>query len=190
MAAFWGNWFQRRRTRRKAVSEAYQGLVRHALEPAHYAARGVPDTFEGRARMVTVLTSLACARLSRIAGPEPAHLITRLNAAVLDGFDAAFREKGIGDHSIARKVRTLAEGHSGLGRALFEALTAPDSPDLPEHLAEILRRNGVTASANAGVLASVLMLLCTRFEGQSDEEILQGRFDWSGESAGQPAARG
>lgn len=185
MTAFSGNWFQRRSARRNALSEAYRGLVHHALEPAYYARYGVPDTFEGRARMVTVLTSIACARLSRFAGPDAAHLIERLNAAVLDGFDAAFREKGVGDHSIARKVRTLAEGHSGLGRALFEAFTAPDSGDLAARLAEILRRNGVTAADKSAALADALVQLQVRFARQEDAEILHGRFEWIGGGGGQ-----
>ncbi len=187
MTAFSGNWFQRRSARRKAVADAYGGLLRHVLEPVHYTARGVPDTFEGRARMVTVLTSAACARLSQIPGPEPARVMERLNAAVLDGFDAAFREKGVGDHSIARKVRTLAEDHSGLGKSLFEAFTATDTGDLGLRLGEILRRNGVTVPESSGVLAAALIALKERFAVQKDTEILHGRFDWIGDGAGQTA---
>ena len=128
MTAFSGNWFQRRSARRKSVSEAYRRLLAHALAPVHYAASGVPDTFEGRARMVTVLSSLACARLSQLEGTEPPRLIQRLDTLVLDGFDAAYREKGVGDASIARKVRKLAQGHAGLGKALFAALGDAESP--------------------------------------------------------------
>ena len=187
MTAFSGNWFQRRSARRKAVSEAYRGLVHHALAPMHYTGNGVPDTFEGRARMVTVLTSAACARLSRSGGPEPAGLIQRLNAKVLDGFDAAFREKGVGDHSIARKVRTLAEGHSGMGKALFEAFSAPASGDLSARLAEILSRNGVTVPDKSRALADALVSLQERLARQEDTEILHGRFDWIGAASGQSA---
>jgi len=183
VTAFSGNWFQRRSARRKAASEAYARLLSHALEPVHYAASGVPDTFEGRARMVTVLTSLACVRLSQLGGPEAARLIRRLDERVLDGFDAAYREKGVGDASIARKVRKLAQGHAGLGKALFEAFSDAESPGQAARIADVLRRNGVVAANRAASMASILLGLQARLARQSDTEILHGRFDWTGNAA-------
>jgi cytochrome b pre-mRNA-processing protein 3 len=173
LIAFSGSWFRRRSALKKAVAEAYGRLVREALMPVHYEAHGVPDTFEGRAQMVTVMTALAHARFADVGGPLAAELTERLNARVLDGFDAAFREKGVGDHSIARKVRTLAEGHSGLGRALVEALRASDSGD---GLADVLRRNGVTTAETAGEMAAALRRYQARFAAQTDAEILSGGF--------------
>lgn len=173
MIAFSGSWFRRRGALKKAVAEAYGRLVREALMPVHYEQYGVPDTFEGRAQMVTVMTALACARFAETGGPLAAELTERLNARVLDGFDAAFREKGVGDHSIARKVRTLAEGHSGLGRALLEALRAEDSGDA---VGDVLRRNGVTGAEKAGELAAALRRYQALFSAQPDAEILAGGF--------------
>lgn len=173
MIAFSGSWFRRRGALKKAVAEAYGRLAREALRPVHYEAHGVPDTFEGRAQMVTVMMALACGRFAEAGGPLAAELTERLNARVLDGFDAAFREKGVGDHSIARKVRTLAEGHSGLGRALLEALRAPDSDGALE---DVLRRNGVTGPEKARALAAAMRRYQALFAAQPDAEILSGRF--------------
>lgn len=173
MIAFSGSWFRRRGALKKAVAEAYGRLAREALMPVHYETHGVRDTFEGRAQMVTVMTALACGRFAEVGGPLSAELTERLNARVLDGFDAAFREKGVGDHSIARKVRTLAEGHSGLGRALMDALRSADSDD---ELAEVLRRNGVTSPEKAGALAEALRRYQALFSAQPDTEILSGGF--------------
>ncbi|MBA3069994.1 MAG: hypothetical protein FP825_16100 [Hyphomonas sp.] len=178
MTAFSGNWFQRRSARRKAASEAYARLLSHALAPVHYAASGVPDTFGGRAGMVTILTSLACDRISRMGGPEAARLIQRLDELVLDGFDAALREKGVGDASIARKVRKLAQNHAGLGKALFAALQDADSHGQAARIADVLRRNGVVAATRAVSMATILLGLQARLARQSDEEILHGRFEW------------
>lgn len=173
MFAFSGSWFRQRGALKKAVAEAHGRLVREALTAAFYEELGAADTFEGRAQMVTVMMALACGRLAAIGGPVAGEMTERLNARVLDGFDAAFREKGVGDHSIARKVRTLAESHSGLGRALLEALQAGDSG---EALADVLRRNGVTGAETAGALAAALRIQMARFEAQPDGEILAGKF--------------
>lgn len=173
MIAFSGSWFRRRGALKKAVAEAYGRLAREALRPVHYESHGVPDTFEGRAQMVTAMTALACGRFADVGGPLAAELTERLNARVLDGFDAAYREKGVGDHSIARKVRKLAEGHSGLGLALMAALKAGDSDGALE---DVLRRNGVTEAEKAGALAGALRAYRGVFAAQPDAEILSGGF--------------
>ncbi len=173
MIAFSGSWFRRRAALKKVVAEAYGRLVREALMPAHYEAHGVPDTFEGRTQMVTAMTALACGRLADVGGPLAAELTERLNGRVLDGFEAAFREKGVGDHSIARKVRKLAEGHSGLGQALMAALKRGDSEGAVE---DVLRRNGVTGAEKASALAGALRGYRDVFAAQPDAEILSGAF--------------
>jgi len=184
LTAFSGNWFQRRTARRKAAGEAYRRLVRQALEPSWYLG-GMPDTFDGRARMITLLTSLAIDRLSRVAGPDIAPLAARLDELVLDGFDAAFREKGVGDASIARKVRKLAQEHAGLGKALFAALKDDSETQRAAQVDAILRRNGVVAPGHAGALATTLLDLQAHLAAQPDDEILYGRFDWMAAGAGQ-----
>lgn len=169
--------FPRRAAERKAAAEAYQRLLHHALEPAFYRDFGVPDTFEGRAGMVTLLTSLAFVRLRRIGGPEASTLAARLDNLVLDGFDAAHRETGVGDHSIARKVRKSAQTHAGMGKALFAALEAADGSE--DDLAAVLARNGMAAPAGAGRLSGAARAMLVQLEAQPDAEILAGAFDWT-----------
>lgn len=169
--------FPRRAASRKAAAEAYRRLLHHALEPALYRDFGVPDTFEGRAGMITLLTSLAFARLRRIGGLEAAALSAHLDERVLDGFDAAHRETGVGDHSIARKVRKTAQAHAGMGKALFAALTVPDGTEV--HLPAVLQRNGMVPASGAARLAAAARAMLAHLEAQSDAEILAGRFDWT-----------
>lgn len=176
MFAFSGKWWRRRAERKRRVKTAYERLAREALSPVHYVEHGAVDTFDGRTRMVTVMTALACARLAEIGGPEAAELTDYLNRKVLDGFDAAFREKGVGDHSIARKVRGLAESHSGLGRALMTALAAGESSGDTDPLVPVLVRNEVTDEAHAPLLAEAIRRLQAVFAVQPDAEILAGAF--------------
>lgn len=168
--------FPRRAAERKAAAEAYRRLLHHALEPAHYCDFEVPDTFEGRAGMMTLLTSLAITRLRRIGGPKAAALAMKLNERVLDGFDAAHRETGVGDHSIARKVRKTAQVHAGMGKALFAALEAAGGSE--DALAAVLARNGMAPPAGAGRLAGAAWAMLAHLEAQPDAEILAGAFDW------------
>lgn len=180
MSAFSASWWRRRGARNRAVQAAYDALLREALSPRHYLDHGASDTFDGRARMVTVMMALACHRIAAIGGQEAADLAEYLSRKVLDGFDAAYREKGVGDHSIARKVRTLAEAHAGLGRALMTALEAPESGPGPDPLVPVLVRNEVSRAAAAPALAAALRGLQQAFQAQPDAEILAGTFACGG----------
>ncbi|WP_350170827.1 ubiquinol-cytochrome C chaperone family protein [Hyphomonas sp.] len=175
MTGFSISWLARRRARKAAVGQAYGGLMKAALAPDFYLAGDVADTFEGRAQMVTLHAALAIRRINAIAGAGSAKLAAALNARVLDGFDAAYREQGVGDSSIARKVRKLAEAHYGLGKAVTRAL---DDPDRESALIVVLERNGVTEKGQATELTGYLICLADRLKEQPDSEILAGKPAW------------
>lgn len=176
MVPIFGTLFPRRLAERQAAAEAYRRLLHHALQPRLYLDFAVPDTFEGRAGAVTLLSSLAFARLGRIGSAEASRMVRHLDGLILDGFDAAYREKGVGDHSIARKVRKLAQGHAGMGKALFAALTGPE--DSGAAVAAVLERNGLVPEDGARKLAGAARHMLDRLDGQPDAEILAGAFDW------------
>ncbi len=159
------------RARRAAGAQLYAYVMKTALDSELFESCALPDRFDTRAAMVSVVTALVAARLAQISSPEARDLTQRLNALVLDGFDAAYREKGVGDHSIARKVRTLAEHHTGLGRAVFEAIQF-DAQDV-ERLQAVLERNGL-ARPEESSLARHLHQLATQLEAQSDNDVLAG----------------
>ena len=169
-------WLARRRARKAAAGKAYGGLMKAALAPDFYLTGDVADTFDGRAQMVTVHAALAIRRINALSGTEPAKIAAALNARVLDGFDAAFREQGVGDSSIARKMRKLAEAHYGLGSALSQAL---DGDGGESAVIDVLERNGVTPKGCGAALAAYLCALALRLAQQGDAEILMGAIAWA-----------
>ncbi|MBU2143158.1 MAG: hypothetical protein KKB75_04225 [Alphaproteobacteria bacterium] len=172
-------WLTRRRGRKAAVGTAYTGLMTTALAPDFYLAGDVPDTFEARAGMVMVHATVALRRIRNIPGREAARMAGALNTRVLDGFDAAYREQGVGDSSIARKVRKLAEAYYGLGLALTAALDETAGEARESDVKVVLERNGVTENGRAAELAAWLCTLADGLEVQQDAEILAGTLDWS-----------
>lgn len=174
---------RQRIARGKASAQAAGRLTREALQPVYYLEYGVPDTFEGRSRLVTVMTAIACARIAAIGGQEAGKLAEALNRRILDEFDAAFREKGVGDASIARKVRKLAEGHSGIGRALMQALDV-EAPDArAAAVGDVIRRNGLCAAGHEDRLGAAILELKGSFDAQPDTEIMAGAFACGGNSS-------
>tara|TARA_R110000787_G_scaffold28182_2_gene77067 strand:- start:1749 stop:2306 length:558 start_codon:yes stop_codon:yes gene_type:complete len=171
-------WLARRRARKAAAGNAYAGLMKAALAPDFYLTGDVADTFEGRAGMVMVHAALALRRMKGIPGKEAAGLAAALNMRVLDGFDAAYREQGVGDSSIARKVRKLAEAYYGMGLALTAALDETRDEARKSGVETVLARNAVTESSRAAGLAAWLCTLADGLEAQQDSEILAGNLDW------------
>lgn len=168
--------FKRRKALKEATERAYKGLMQAALAPGFYANGTIDDTFEGRAQMVTLHAAVALRRL-QMHDYSPARnnpLADALNAKILDGFDAAYREKGVGDSSIARKVRKLAEAYYGLGKAASEHLAQHDV----DGLSEVLVRNGVTKDETAPALANYLIDVLKRFEFQPEDEVKSGQLAW------------
>ncbi len=169
-----------RSARRRAAETAYNGLIKAALSPRLYLDFGVADTFEARTRAVTLASALVYDRLSREDTPEARKLIDEINRKVLDGFDAAFREQGVGDASIARKVRKLAETHSGFGRALMTTLAAPEVPDRAAGLTDALVRNAMIGETFGPALTAAALDVQSVFSAQLQAEVMSGLFDWRG----------
>ncbi len=159
---------------RRAAARAHQGLLTAALQPQAYLNHAVPDTLEGRAAMVTLHLSLLSERLARIGSAAAARLNSALGEAVIEGFDAALRETGVGDASIARKVRKMAETHTGLGRAVTAALRAPGEAELEA----VLVRNGLCAPDKAGAFAAALRAVQASLAEQPDGALLCGTVHW------------
>jgi len=137
--------FRKDRVRSQAET-LYAALAEQSRAPEFYAIAGVPDTPEGRFELLTVHMGLVISRLRRDA-PDADRLVRLLQEVFFERLDAALREMGVGDLSVGRKIRALAEGFYGRYSA-YES--APDG----ETLSAALARN-VFASADAGKAAPV-----------------------------------
>lgn len=145
-------WFRRHKTRR-AAQRLHRAILRKARDPQPFQDGLVPDTLEGRFHMVTLIAAITIRSL-RAGGETSSALIERLNDEIFSGFDHALREEGVGDSSIARRIRKMGETYVGLARAVDTAL---ESENVPRELANVLSRNGVTKPAQASDLAALLM---------------------------------
>lgn len=121
-----------------AAGEAlYAAAVEQARAEPLYADFGVPDTVEGRFEMVTLHVYLILRRLKGGA-PGAREAGQKLFDAMFQDMDRSLRELGVGDLSVARKIRALAENFYGRV-AVFEDALRDDAP--PEMLDAALGRN-------------------------------------------------
>jgi cytochrome b pre-mRNA-processing protein 3 len=112
--------FKKKRDRLN-VGALYQHLVERSRHPVFYTQCGVPDTIDGRFDLLGLHVHLVLRDIRRRGqGREP------LGQAVFDAFfgdlDQGLRESGVGDLSVAKKIRKMAEAFYGRAAAYDAAM--------------------------------------------------------------------
>jgi len=130
-------WLYRKRAEKKRARDWHQRLLSDARAHDVYARGLVADTMAGRQGMVTLIATILF-RSFREFGAEGDRLADALYREIFSGFDHALREEGIGDASIARRVRKIGEQFFGFAQALDTAL---DAEDRMLALQSVIRRN-------------------------------------------------
>jgi cytochrome b pre-mRNA-processing protein 3 len=113
--------------------------VAQARRPWLYARLGVPDTIDGRFDMIVLHAFLIFARL-RHEGPKARDLAQLVFDEMFQDMDHSLREMGVGDLSVGKRVRRMAEIFYGRADAYRKALSAPEEERV-EALKAALERN-------------------------------------------------
>lgn len=103
--------FRKDRVRSQAET-IHEALAEQARAPEFYGNAAAPDTPEGRFDMLALHMFLVIDRLRRGA-PDTDRLVRQLQEVFFERLDAALREMGVGDLSVGRKIRALAEAFYG-----------------------------------------------------------------------------
>ncbi|MEO1028224.1 MAG: ubiquinol-cytochrome C chaperone family protein [Pseudomonadota bacterium] len=151
----------------KQAEELARSVLDQSIAPYPYKAQWIEDTFDARLDWASVHASILINRLNA-AGSDLKGLVTPLTESVLSLYDYAFRETGVGDSSIARKIRKRGEQLVGLTVAVSEALASEDGET---ELAETLKRNGIGGTGNAD-MSSYLIAVSQTLASLSDEALL------------------
>jgi len=161
----------RRAHRPDTISALYGAIVAQARRESFYLGFGVPDTVEARFDMIVLHLALLFRRLARETGP-----IRALGQDVFDLFcrdmDHNLREMGVGDLTVPRKMRGLAEAFYGRVEAYDRALGAAG-----DELAAALGRNVLEEdrpSAGARRLAAYVRAAAERLDGQDAAALGRG----------------
>jgi len=131
-----GKMFQRLFRERPAATAGralYQPLIAQAREPAFYLDGRVPDTATGRFELYSLHLALVVRRL-RGAGPFAAEASQVLFDTFLSGLDDGLRELGVGDLTVPKTMRRLAEALYGRLKGLDAALASDAEPGALEAL--------------------------------------------------------
>jgi cytochrome b pre-mRNA-processing protein 3 len=121
--------FKPRTQKQSHVAALYDRIVETARQPEFYADGGVPDTAEGRFELISLHVIIAIRRLNAM-GEQGKAAGQSLFEYFFKDMDYAMREMGIGDTSIGKKVRAMAEVFYGRFKAYAEAVDADEDAAL------------------------------------------------------------
>ncbi len=144
----------------------YEAIVAAARQPHYYADMGVPDTVDGRFDMIALHMFLVLDRLNDSS-------LEATRQSLVDVFfrdmDRSLREMGVGDLSVGKKVRKMAEAF--YGRLLAYKNSASEGEAA---LASALARNIYveSGSKHAPALARWVLSAQTNLAAQAAEAIV------------------
>ncbi|MGE0408682.1 MAG: ubiquinol-cytochrome C chaperone family protein [Amphiplicatus sp.] len=160
----------RKDPQRDAAEALFAAAVEQARRPDFYTDLGVEDSVDGRFELLALHVYLVLRRL-KSAG-SAAGLSQHLLDAMFANLDGALREMGVGDLSVARKIRKMAEAFYGRIGA-YEAALAPTAAAAALDAA-LLRNvyNGTTGKAAA--LSAYVRRASAGLDGQKAGRIEAG----------------
>jgi cytochrome b pre-mRNA-processing protein 3 len=164
------NWFKRKSVDKEVARRWRDAVTAQARVPEPFLKGWVTDTVYGRFNMVTLVATLAMRRMRDVGGDGKA-LAQAFTELLFSDFDHALRENGVGDSSIARRIRKMGEEFYGLAKTVDEAL---DAGGPKTELIAILQRNVQSDEEKAKGLALYLLDLNVQVEDLSDAQVLAG----------------
>ncbi|MDE2445836.1 MAG: ubiquinol-cytochrome C chaperone [Alphaproteobacteria bacterium] len=99
------------------ASALYGAIVAAARQERFYREWDVPDTLDGRFDMMVLHLYLVLNRLREC----PQNFRQRLTDLFFADLDRTLREMGVGDLSVSKKIRPMAEAYSGRLQAYVDA---------------------------------------------------------------------
>ncbi len=161
----------------KLAGEAlYAAIAAQARDPRFYTRLGAPDRIDARFELYSLHLAMLLERLSG-QGPQAEETGQAALDAYVRSLDDVLRENGIGDLSMAKKMKTIAELLMGRLKAVRDGLSPPDAEALEAYLGRTVYAEAGEAGDPAG-LAAYVLAAHEALAAQPLSEILEGRPVW------------
>lgn len=158
----------------------YRALVAQARLPGLYIHAGVPDTLEGRFEMVMLHAFLVLRRL-KATGETGRGLAQRIFDIMFDDMDQSLREIGVGDLSVGKKIKKMAQAFYGRVAAYDAGLDSVDDATLEEALRRNVFAEMEVATGQVAMLAGYMRKSVAVLSGLSDGDLFEGRIAFAEE---------
>lgn len=166
-------WFKSVQRRRRAQA-LYDEIVGHARWPAYYQAGAVPDTLDGRFDMISLVLALYLGAVDQLDEPAARALAGAVEGLFFADMDRGLRELGVGDLSVGKQVKRMAEAFYGRRAAYQSALAAGDEAAFSAALARNVYRGAAPPAASSNWLQAQAWALARRLQAAPAKLLLAG----------------
>lgn len=116
--------FTRKKLYREEAIHVFEHLQRHARNPLFYSELKVPDTTEGRFDILTLHIFMMIERMKKEpAGPAFSQALFDI---AFESIDQGYREIGVGDMGVPKRMKKLMMAFNGRLHAYMEAYSKGD----------------------------------------------------------------
>ena len=150
----------------------YAATIHAARRPEMFTDMALPDTPEGRFEALALMAFLVLKRLK--SEPTAKRISQAYFDVMFDDVDSNLRELGVGDMSVGKKVKKLAESFYGRIRTYDAALAAPDDGLLIEALRRYPYRGAEPTAAHVERLARQVRRDDAALAAQPADKLLAG----------------
>jgi cytochrome b pre-mRNA-processing protein 3 len=119
----------KRDKRRDVILALYAHCADASRAPWLYAEAGVPDTVEGRLDSLTLHAMLVVRRLGALPEPGP-EIAQEMIDVLFQHVDHGLRELGVGDTTVPKRMKKIAQNFYGRVQAYAEPLDKGDDAAL------------------------------------------------------------
>lgn len=165
--------FFRRNDGRETIQRLYGAIVAHSRDPAFYTDFEVPDTVEGRFEMILIHNFLLFHRL-KSESEERRGLSQRVFDAFCTDMDANLREMGVGDLTVPKKMKRVAEAFYGRVGVYDTALASGDEQELTQAILRNVYASNDERLPKARALAAHVRLMATALDAVPFDTFAQG----------------
>lgn len=158
----------RKDPRKVLIATLYERVATASRAPDLYLRLGVPDTLEGRFEALSLHVILVLRGLRGRASPAD-EIALELSEALFRDLDGVMREMGVGDTSVPKRMKKLAEAFYGRAKAYDGPI---DQGDIPA-LGAVLARNAIGADGPAAGLARYVLAADRALREQPLDAILE-----------------
>jgi cytochrome b pre-mRNA-processing protein 3 len=165
----------RRASQSGKIDALYGMIVAQARNPEFYRGYGVPDTVEGRLDMILLHLVLVLRRLTKAHGDVLPPAGQRLFDRFLQDMDDNFREMGVGDLTVPKRMQKVGEAYYGRSKVYENGLSNDD----PAVLEAAVARNVFGAAEptlGARRLAAYMREAATHLERKNADALIAAAF--------------
>ncbi len=167
--------FGAHKRRQESVHRLYEHVAYASRNAFFYTDLAVPDTPQGRLEMLMAHTVIVLERLQQL--PPPANELSQdFVDYVFLQIDHGLREIGIGDLSVGKKIKKIAQDFYGRAALYAQALRDQNSDLLAQTLARnVYNAEELTTTPHVQQLAQCLIQLANETSHLSLNDLLQAQ---------------